>query len=313
MTTRGYIALARGILDHPIVGARKPFDYLAAWVWLLFEAAWKERRVRVTNGRTISALQLNRGQLSYSRGYMATAWGWSHKRVRTFLSRLEKDGMIALQTGQQQTVVTIVNYDAYQPRTKTRGHETDQQWASNGPETEEGKKERKESRAPSDADFGSWYATYPRKKGRKAAERAYLKLMELGEISATDLLARTTAYAESVKAWTPERRQFIPHPATWLNSGRYLDEPDAAPAMAGSPKIEAPTRDHTTFGESDWRECLEQYQQTEKWSARYWGPAPGEPGCLVPAALIVKPITTGPNGERTALPEGGQNFRRSIP
>ena len=90
MTTRGYIALARGILGHPIVGARKPFDYFAAWVWLLFEASWKERRVRVTNGRTVSALQVKRGQLSYSRDYMAGAWGWSPKRVRTFLGRLER-------------------------------------------------------------------------------------------------------------------------------------------------------------------------------------------------------------------------------
>src|SRR5262245_53912056 len=134
MTTRGYIALARGILDHPIVGARKPFDYHAAWVWLLFEAAWKERRVRVKNGRTESAIQVKRGQLSYSRDYMARAWGWTHKRVRTFLRRLEKEGMIALQTGQQQTVITIINYDVYQLSTKTKGQQTGHHWASNGPE-----------------------------------------------------------------------------------------------------------------------------------------------------------------------------------
>jgi hypothetical protein len=215
--------------------------------------------------------------------------------------------MIALQTGQQQMVITIIDYDTYQPSTATRGQQTDQQWAGNGPETEEGKKKRKES-IPSDVNFGSWYEVYPRKQARNDAERAYLRVMAAGEISAADLLARTVAYAASVKEWPPERRQFIPHPATWLNSGRYMDEPDAAPAMARSCKIEAPARNAGTFGDADWRECLAQYEQTGKWLAGYWGPASGEPGCLVPPALIVKSLGTGSTHcERTAQPKGAKN------
>jgi hypothetical protein len=90
-------------------------------------------------------------------------------------------------------------------------------------------------------------------------------------------------------------------------------------AMAGSPKIEAPTRDPRTFTEADGLECLAQYRQSRAWPARYWGPPPGEAGCLVPAVLIVKPINTRPaQSERTAAPVGddldiADFFRRAAP
>jgi hypothetical protein len=124
---RGFIALARGILHHPIVGARWPYSQHEAWVWLLFEAAWKPRRVRVTNGRTYGALQLKRGQLSHSRSYMAKAWGWKEKRVRGFLFRLERDRQIRRQTGHLQMVITICNYELYQYPLSPKGRQTGQQ------------------------------------------------------------------------------------------------------------------------------------------------------------------------------------------
>jgi hypothetical protein len=157
-------------------------------------------------------------------------------------------------------------------------------------ETEEGKKERKESRASS--EFEAWYTAYPRKKSRKAAESAYRKVIDSGEISAADLLARTVAYAASVKDTPPDQRRYIPHPASWLNSGGYLDEPEPLSATnAGTSKIEAPTLDPRTFSDARWRDCLAHYREKGTWAADYWGPAPGESGCLVPAELIETQVT----------------------
>src|SRR6185437_9561054 len=106
MNERGFIAVARGLLEHPVVGAQKPYCETVAWLWLLMEASWKPRRVRLTNGRAVAYVHLARGQLTCSQSYLAKAWGWSEKRVRTFLGRLEKDGLIALQTGGLQTIIT---------------------------------------------------------------------------------------------------------------------------------------------------------------------------------------------------------------
>ena len=111
---RGYIAMARGILDHPLVGARKPYSAFEAWSWLITEAAWKERRVRASNGRAEFPVTIQRGQVCYSLRYMAKAWGWSKKRVCTFLDRLENDTQIETQKGTPQTLITICNYEAYQ-------------------------------------------------------------------------------------------------------------------------------------------------------------------------------------------------------
>lgn len=120
----GWIRLARGVLDHPTVGAGKHYCELEAWLWLLFEAAFKPRRVRLTSGRAVEVLELKRGQVAHSLRYMATAWGWSDKKVRTFLYRLKMDRQIDAQTGHLQTVITLCNYERYQtpeepPHTQT--------------------------------------------------------------------------------------------------------------------------------------------------------------------------------------------------
>ena len=116
MTERGYIALARGTLDHPIVGvrARTPYSQAEAWQWLLFEAAWKPRRYS-TGGIVV---ELKRGQLAHSTRYMAQAWRWSETSVRRFLERLKTGAgtgaMIGADTGAGITVITICNYERYQ-------------------------------------------------------------------------------------------------------------------------------------------------------------------------------------------------------
>lgn len=66
------------------------------------------------------------------------------------------------------------------------------------------------------------YAAYPRKVGRSAALKAILKAMQT-EGSAR-LLSLVQDYAKAVSRWPASERQFVPHPATWFNQGRYLDD-----------------------------------------------------------------------------------------
>src|SRR3989442_1149929 len=121
MTESGFIIIPRCILKDPLL---QDDAYFHAWFWLVSEAAWTPLRVIVTNGRTSEVVELRRGQLSHSRSYMARAWGWSEKRVRTFLKRLEKVGMIDIQAGRLQTVITICNYDIYQHTRADEGRQT---------------------------------------------------------------------------------------------------------------------------------------------------------------------------------------------
>lgn len=65
------------------------------------------------------------------------------------------------------------------------------------------------------------YQSYPRKVGRVAALKAITKAMKAKDPQW--LLERVEAYAKAI-AW--QERQYIPHPATWFNGGRYDDDPE---------------------------------------------------------------------------------------
>jgi uncharacterized protein YdaU (DUF1376 family) len=74
-------------------------------------------------------------------------------------------------------------------------------------------------------EFETWWALYPRKTGKLAGRKAYDAARKRGATAdqLRDGLGRT--------AWSTDPR-YIPHPATWLNEGRWMD---AEPAAAAAP------------------------------------------------------------------------------
>ena len=184
--------------------------YFHAWLWLVSEAAWKSRRVTVTNGRTSEIVELERGQLSHSRSYIAKAWGWSEKRVRTFLKRLEKVRHDRPSSGpasdcHNRSATTIFIKDARDDEGRQTGPQTGRQRAGKGPEEEDIKegnnrysafKAAKNPKGWPEDGFERWYALYPRKKDRGTAEKAFAKARARGLIGFEELLAATSRYAE---------------------------------------------------------------------------------------------------------------------
>jgi hypothetical protein len=74
--------------------------------------------------------------------------------------------------------------------------------------------------------FAEFWKAYPKKVGKEAARKAFMKIKP-----SADLLQRML---EAIKAqtasdqWKRDNGQYIPNPATWLNQGRWEDEPPAA-------------------------------------------------------------------------------------
>lgn len=165
--------------------------------------------------------------------------------------------------------------------------------ARNGHKEEKGNKEiRETARAGEPQGFAEWYGAYPRKKQRQDAAKAYRKIVPK-EVTHADLQARTVAFADFHKRNTPAHRwQFVPYPASWLNSGEYLDqlpnEPNNSGAQQNEIKIERPTRDPKNFTDAEWRQRLTDFSSGQPWPDLYWGPAPRRPGCLVPARLLIE-------------------------
>lgn len=90
------------------------------------------------------------------------------------------------------------------------------------------------------ASFAEFYMAYPRKVGKEAARRAFDRAVKT--VDPTVIVEGARRYAGDPNL--PEK-QFIPHPASWLNAGRWDDEPE----VPRSKDSAAPTADD--FAEGD--------------------------------------------------------------
>lgn len=76
-------------------------------------------------------------------------------------------------------------------------------------------------------DFDLFWKTYPRRVGKLAALKAYQKARSVG--TSDEIQAGASLYLEHL----PDDPTFIPHAATWLNKGRWMDEYEA-PVFRGA-------------------------------------------------------------------------------
>lgn len=73
------------------------------------------------------------------------------------------------------------------------------------------------------AAFESFWAIYPRRTGKLEAFRAFGRAQKLAPRDA--IMAAAVIFAQACKG---KEERFIPHPATWLNQGRWDDLPAAS-------------------------------------------------------------------------------------
>ena len=140
----GTINISRDLWKDPAF-ASDPFSEREAWVWLIAEASWKPRVRRVGN----HVVNLDRGEVAHSTRFLAETWKWSHSKVRRYLLRLEKLGLITKKIGTKTgtgtdtgvTVLSVCKYDKYQATPQEGG--TDPAQTRHRPGTNENKDEIK--------------------------------------------------------------------------------------------------------------------------------------------------------------------------
>jgi hypothetical protein len=81
--------------------------------------------------------------------------------------------------------------------------------------------------------FDEFWSKYPRKVAKKAAMQAFAKLPIDEQELAVDTLDTHLEYWKLKETET----DFIPHPATWLNQGRYFDELELKPKQPKKPAL----------------------------------------------------------------------------
>lgn len=127
----GYRLIYKSTIKHGYIGFEKPFKRSEAWLWLILNA-WGNPNARgeITIGEKVFILEY--GEMVFSLRFMASAWGWSEKRARTFLQNLEKLSMITRKVTQQMTQITICNFTFYQNRGHSKGQIEGEQRANRG-------------------------------------------------------------------------------------------------------------------------------------------------------------------------------------
>jgi hypothetical protein len=82
-------------------------------------------------------------------------------------------------------------------------------------------------------NFNDFYALYPRKMGRKEAERSWHRLTPMQQQECLD------AMPNYIKYWKVKEtaKDFIPYPATFLNQERWTDELDIEPIVTKKPEL----------------------------------------------------------------------------
>lgn len=148
-----------------------------------------------------------------------------------------------------------------------------------------------------EADFGAFWAAYPRREGenpKRPASLAYRRARK--EAGADVLLAGAQRYASRTAGLD---RRFIAQATTWLNQRRWQDDDVVPSGTAGPPKQAEPAewaamRIHDPPG---WpgtlppRDFVAQSYRRGHWNTP-WGPEPQMGGCRLPIeirrALIVE-------------------------
>ncbi|MDU7250874.1 MAG: DnaD domain protein [Clostridium sp.] len=106
---KGWISLYRAMEDGWL-WEDKPFARGQAWIDLLLQANHKDKKT-FSKGELVI---VKRGSFLTSDQILADRWGWSRKKVRTFLEVLVKEQMIELKRSPKGTSLTLTNWDLYQ-------------------------------------------------------------------------------------------------------------------------------------------------------------------------------------------------------
>ena len=149
-SSKGFIKLDRAIFEHWIFQDAEKFK---AFVDLIQLMRFKDETLIIGN----DVITIPRGSFYTSELKLAERWGWSRKKVRSYLDLLSKEGMLIKKGTTKGTMLTLVNYDFYQGEGTTKGTSKEHQKNNEGKEREEIKegKEREEITSTSPLSYPS--------------------------------------------------------------------------------------------------------------------------------------------------------------
>lgn len=182
---------------------------LKVFLFLLLKANWENK---IWKG-----IEIRRGELLTSRRQLAKKLKMSEQKIRTCLANLKSTQEITQKSTQISTqgkysIYKLNNYEIYQ--------EITQKSTQKSTHTKEEKKKRNNIKENNIKEkFEIFWNLYPRKVGKDNAYKSWLKLSTEDQSKCIEVIPIHSKQDQ----WAKEK-QFIPHPATWLNQGRWKDD-----------------------------------------------------------------------------------------
>jgi hypothetical protein len=223
---RGYVKVWRKIEDSGLI--QLP-NTLALFMYLLLNATHKDRKM----GTPIGVITLKRGQFMSGRIELAARLKQTEQQIRTSLDRLKILEIITIESTSKFSVYTIENYPLYQDDITPNNQQGNQQTTSEQPAGNQQvttkqecnhlsiKEDKHISRKNAlDENFVSFWTAYPKKVGKEAARKAWAK----AKPPIADVL-KALGWQIKSDQWFKNKGEFIPNPATYINQGRWQDEP----------------------------------------------------------------------------------------
>jgi hypothetical protein len=183
------------------------------------EWEWQGRKFKVQPGQCIT---------SANSIIKECGSGISRQNIRTAIDKFEKYEFLTMQSTKTGMLISIENWGLYQSKAENQPSKQ----PSGNQEVTTNKNDKNEKNLYID-HFDAFWKAYPLKVGKAAAEKSFMKLKIDSDL--LNIMLRSIETQKQSKQW--QDKQFIPHPATWLNQKRWEDETDEPPNEAKLVKL----------------------------------------------------------------------------
>lgn len=121
-----FIKLHRDIVEsqafcHPIT--------FKIWCWLLLKSNFKDSFMSLKTGRGFTEIKVKRGQMIFGRFKAEEQLNIDGSTIYKHLQKLQKWNNIKIETTNQCSIITIINYNNYQDK-KTNEHQSNNEKTS---------------------------------------------------------------------------------------------------------------------------------------------------------------------------------------
>ena len=182
------------------------------------KATHTEVWIPVKTGRGITEVHLLPGQFMFGRDSAAEELRMNPSTLWKRMSKLKNIGNLDIESSSKYSIITLPNWGLYQDGPEKVTAEV----TAKGQPSNTNKNDKNKNNMLNQW-FERFWSEYPRKEGKKKAQRAFKNISSLNEKKFQRIMEALRSHKQSDQ-WKKNNGQFIPHPATWVHGERWEDE-----------------------------------------------------------------------------------------